>query len=61
MTVKRHCQPGEPVPEPAVYAVIHDGHRAIHMRLFGKRSCFPSLPNAGCDLKETKGKVDVVL
>jgi hypothetical protein len=30
MTVKKHFQPGESVPETAVYGVIHDGHRAIH-------------------------------
>ena len=30
MTVRKHFQPGDPIPETAVYAVVHDGHRATH-------------------------------
>jgi hypothetical protein len=41
MTVKKHFQPGESVPETAVYAVIHDGHRAIHHATLRNGERFP--------------------
>jgi len=41
MTVKKHFQPGESVPETAVYAVIHDGHRSIHHATLRKEEVFP--------------------
>jgi hypothetical protein len=41
MTVKKQFQPGEPVPETAVYAVIHDGHRSIHHATLRKEELFP--------------------
>jgi hypothetical protein len=30
VTVRKHFQPGDPISETAVYAVVHDGHRATH-------------------------------
>jgi len=41
MTVKKYLQPGESVPETAVYAVIHDGHRPIHHATLRKGERFP--------------------
>ena len=41
MTVKKHFQPGESVPETAVYGVVHDGHRAIHHATLRKGERFP--------------------
>jgi len=41
MMLKKHFQPGELVPETAVYAVIHDGHRSIHHAILRKDELFP--------------------
>jgi hypothetical protein len=46
---KKTFRPGEPVPETAVYTVIHAGHRATHEVTLRRGEVFP--PCARCSDK----------
>jgi hypothetical protein len=39
---KTMCKPGERVPKPGIYRVIHDGHREAHEASFRVNEVFPN-------------------
>ena len=41
MPVKKHFQSGESVPNTAVYAAVHDGHRVTHHVTLREGEVFP--------------------
>jgi hypothetical protein len=41
MPVKKHFQPGNPVPDTGVYSAVHDGHRVTHQVTLRKGEIFP--------------------
>jgi hypothetical protein len=47
MNFKKPFEPGGPVPETAVYAVVHDGHRATHHVTLRKGETFPACARCG--------------